>query len=95
MTLRNLTTSYEMANADHIVSPTFWQRQQLPKRLQEQCVVIPDQFDQNLFCPEPNKQSNSPVLTYGTRGMEPMRGFPEFIKVLPCLLKNGLISALR
>ena len=88
LTLRNMPTSYEMATADNIVSPTSWQRQQLPKILQEHCLVIYDQFDQSLFCPDPQKQSISPVLTYGTRGMEPMRGFPEFIKILPSVLKK-------
>ena len=77
-----------MAMADDIVSPTDWQRQQLPKRFREQCLVIRDQIDRNHFYPEPKKQSPSPVLTYGTRGMEPMRGFPEFIKILPKILKK-------
>ena len=88
LTLRNLPSCYEMANADNIVSPTDWQRQQLPKRLQKHCIVIRDQFDQNIFYPEPERQSSSPVLTYGTRGMEPMRGFPEFINTLPRVLQK-------
>ncbi len=88
LTIRNLPSCYEMTNSDNIVSPTFWQRDQLPKRFKDQCIVIPDQFDQNLFYPEPDRQSSSPVLTYGTRGMEPMRGFPEFVNILPKLLKK-------
>lgn len=28
------------------------------------------------------------LLTYATRGMEPMRGFPEFMKTLPTLLRK-------
>ncbi len=88
LTLRNLPSCYEMANADNIVSPTAWQRQQLPERLRDNCIVIHDHFDKNLFYPEPHKQSRTPVLTYGTRGMEPMRGFPEFISILPTILKK-------
>ena len=88
LSLRNLPCCYEMTCADNIVSPTIWQRQQLPKRIQDHCVVIRDKFNNELFYSEPQKQSDSPVLTYGTRGMEPMRGFPEFINILPKLLKK-------
>ena len=77
-----------MAVADDIVSPTDWQRQQLPRHLKDRCRVIPDPIDSNLFYPDPQKRSSSPILTYGTRGMEPMRGFPEFIKCLPRVLKK-------
>lgn len=31
---------------------------------------------------------DSTVLTYATRGMEPLRGFPEFMKMLPELMKR-------
>lgn len=88
LSLRNIPTCYEMNLADNIVSPTAWQRQQLPKMLRENCLVIHDVIDTTLFFPEPQKQSNTPLLTYGTRGMEPMRGFPEFIQILPKLLKK-------
>ena len=88
LSLRNLTACYEMTLAEEIVSPTEWQRQQLPKRLKSKCLVIKDEIDRKLFYPDPKRQSNSPVLTYGTRGMEPMRGFPEFIKSLPFLLEK-------
>ena len=88
LTIRNLPTCYEMNMADNIVTPTDWQKQQLPKRLQSQCLVIRDQVNKTLFFPEPQKQSRHPIVTYGTRGMEAMRGFPEFITILPRLLQK-------
>ena len=30
--------------------------------------------------------ANQPLLTYATRGMEPLRGFPEFLRALPAVL---------
>lgn len=30
--------------------------------------------------------ANQPLLTYATRGMEPLRGFPEFMRALPAVL---------
>ena len=86
--LRNMPIASEMAIADEIVAPTSWQRDQLPRRLKKQCQVIYDSIDKTVFFPEPAKQSAKPVLTYGTRGMEPMRGFPEFIEILPQILKK-------
>ena len=88
LTLRNLSACYEMSVADEVVTPTAWQRQQLPQQLNERCKVIYDQIDRSLFFPDPQQQSSSPVVTYGTRGMEPIRGFPEFIKSLPKLLRK-------
>jgi len=32
-------------------------------------------------------ESNHKVISYATRGMEPLRGFPEFMQALPSLLK--------
>ena len=34
-------------------------------------------------------RANRKVLSYATRGMEPLRGFPEFMRALPPLLKNN------
>jgi glycosyltransferase involved in cell wall biosynthesis len=31
-------------------------------------------------------QAGQPLLTYATRGMEPLRGFPEFMRALPAVL---------
>ena len=37
---------------------------------------------------KPEIDETKPILTYGTRGMEPMRGFPQFIESLPGILEN-------
>ncbi len=84
---RNSLQALELVCADLIVSPTSWQKSQLPKILQENCVVIYDGIDINKFNPLP-KRKKSGVITYGTRGMEPMRCFPQFIKALPKVLSH-------
>lgn len=86
--LRNISASLEMCTSDQIITPTKWQKEQLPKLLKQNCLVIKDQIDKNLFFPEPTKLSEYPILTYGTRGMEPMRCFPQFIQLLPKLLRK-------
>lgn len=84
---RNLALALELSEADELVAPTKWQRQQLPHALQRRCLVIPDGVDLKRFKPNPKRKAPQPLLTYGTRGMEPMRGFPELIEALPAVLE--------
>ena len=85
---RNMPAAFEITTADYIVAPTSWQMEQLPLSLQKNCHVIHDIVDQTIFFPEPQKLSPTPLITYGTRGMEPMRAFPQFINLLPKLLRK-------
>tara|TARA_B100000925_G_scaffold259922_1_gene215746 strand:+ start:2519 stop:3739 length:1221 start_codon:yes stop_codon:yes gene_type:complete len=98
MVLRNQSFALELQQADFIVSPTKWQRNQLPKLFRDRCNVIFDGIDSNMFSPGPfnsivNNEfdsivANKPLLTYATRGLEPYRGFPEFVRAAEELLKN-------
>lgn len=84
---------------DGAISPTNWQKSQFPKELQNKITVIHDGVDVGLF--EPNKDvkfiikdknleltTNDEVITYGTRGLEPTRGFPQFMEAISILLKK-------
>lgn len=84
--LRNQPLALELSVADSLVAPTFWQRAQLPHIFLQRCNVIFDGIDLNLFKPAEIERSPTPLLTYGTRGMEAMRCFPEFIDELPAIL---------
>lgn len=92
---RNVPLLQEMVQADEIVCPTEWQRQQFPVMFRDRIRVIFDGVDESYFCPGPpanplvlGQRSEQPLrftadqllLTYGTRGMEPLRGFPEFMR---------------
>lgn len=85
--LRNQALALELVSADAVVAPTEWQRRQLPLSLRDRCLVIYDGIDLQRFKPEPRHRSPIPLLTYGTRGMEPMRSFPELVNELPSVLK--------
>ena len=95
---RNWPILQELVEADVVVSPTAWQRQQFPRPWSEQIKIIFDGVNTNLFRP-PQARSRSllslksgtnghlveipesvPLLTYATRGMEPLRGFVEFLR---------------
>lgn len=84
---RNLSLALELIEAHHIVTPTDWQRSQLPIGLQGRCEVIHEGVDTDFFVMNPAWRPKSRLrLTYATRGMEPMRGFPEFVQALPPIL---------
>ena len=85
---RNAVTRQEIESCDTLISPTHWQRSQLPPSIRRRCRVIPDGVDISYFeRPTTHEQaSNIRYLTYGTRGMEVVRGFPEFILELPRVL---------
>ena len=83
---RNQLAGLELLDADEIVTPSIWQMKQLPKVLQPKTNVISDGFD--LTSLKKGATSPSRVLTYGTRGMEAVRGFPQFILTLPSLVEK-------
>ena len=93
---RNLPILQEILEADKIISPTHWQASQFPASIANQIEVIFDGVDINLFHDGHHDDDlelqgtdlseplvipvGIPVLSYGTRGMEPMRGFPQFMR---------------
>ena len=86
---RNLSLALELSEADHVVTPTKWQRSQLPNLFRDNCEVIHEGVDTDFFVMNPSWRPKDRLrLTYATRGMEPMRGFPEFVQALPTLFDN-------
>lgn len=88
-----------LALCDGGISPTHWQKSQFPKEFQDKISVVHDGVDVGLF--EPNKDvkfiikdknieltTKDEVITYGTRGLEPTRGFPQFMEAVAKLLKK-------
>ena len=92
----NIPSQQEALQADVLVCPTRWQASQFPVELQRKIKCIFDGVSTTLFPEgsyrEPleivGRDHSSPVridpgallLTYGTRGMEPLRGFSEFMR---------------
>ena len=89
--LRNQSLALQLSVSDTIISPTYWQRAQLPESLRNRCHVIFDGIDLSRFNPiENNSKIRENIITYGTRGMDPIRSFPQLIKALPSLLSKNL-----
>lgn len=89
----------DLVSCDAGITPTEWQKYQFPKEFQDKIRVIHEGIDTELCKPNaaakfiiPGKNIeltiDDEIITYGTRGMEPYRGFPQFMEAVEKLLKK-------
>lgn len=87
---RNAEILLELAQCDRGLSPTRFQRDQFPAEFHEKISVIHEGVDTRHFCPAAGKISipglalppDAEIVTYATRGLEPYRGFPQFMEAV-------------
>ena len=86
---RNAEILLELTNCDRGLCPTAFQRDQFPPELREKLTVLHDGVDTAYFAPLPTALPDLPpdaeIVTYATRGLEPYRGFPQFMQALDLL----------
>lgn len=91
--VKNAPILLDWANCDRGLSPTQWQRQQFPPEARGKIKVLHDGIDTHFFSPNPGAKLVLPSLsldlspveelvTYVARGMEPYRGFPQFMEAV-------------
>lgn len=94
---RNADILLELMTVDVALTPTRFQRDQFPSPLRERLSVLHDGVDTAFFSPggatSPclaafGLDRPGPVVTYATRGMEPYRGFPQFMRAADALLRR-------
>lgn len=96
---KNSKLFLELDACDIGISPTNWQKSQFPKEYQDKIKVLHEGIDTEFFVPDENAKfivkdkglelsAADEVITYVTRGMEPYRGFPQFMQVIEKLLKT-------
>lgn len=89
----------DLVSCDWGISPTLWQKSQVPEVFRDKIKVIHEGIDTDFCKPDENVEFKVPntdiiltrkdeVLTYATRGMEEYRGFPEFMKAASILMKQ-------
>ncbi|MBE9216974.1 glycosyltransferase family 4 protein [Plectonema cf. radiosum LEGE 06105] len=94
--IKNAPILLDLYSCDRGLSPTYWQRQQFPLEYQSKITVFHDGIDTNYFQPQPGAKLVIPrinldlshveeIITYVARGMEPYRGFPQFIETVALL----------
>lgn len=95
----NAHSLLDLHAADVCVSPTQWQKKQFPKEYHHKFKVIHDGIDTDTCSPGKDAKlyikdkdltltADDEVITYGTRGMEPYRGFPQFMEAAEKILKK-------
>jgi glycosyltransferase involved in cell wall biosynthesis len=98
--VRNAMILLDLYSCDRGISPTYWQHQQFPPEVHSKIKVLHDGVDTEFLQPQPGTKLILPsvqldlshvdeIITYVARGMEPYRGFPQFIQAV------GLIQQRR
>lgn len=93
---KNTPVLLDLAQCDWGQVPTHWQKAQFPDIFKPKLSVLHDGVDTNFFKPIKDAKLKidnldlsdaEEIVTYATRGMEPYRGFPEFMRAAALLLK--------
>ncbi|MEM6354384.1 MAG: glycosyltransferase [Pseudomonadota bacterium] len=94
---RNMPIIADLAQAAGALCPTLFQRDQLPAALRDGIAISHDGVDCTVNAPDREAQlevggaplpPEAEIVTYATRGMEPHRGFPEFMRALARLQQS-------
>jgi len=99
--VKNSHILVDLYSCDHGTSPTHWQHNQFPKEYRDIISVIHDGIETGLCIPNPEtklviSQINldlsdvDEIVTYVSRGMEPYRGFSQFMEAVQIILEKRL-----
>jgi glycosyltransferase involved in cell wall biosynthesis len=91
---RNAALLLELSQCDHGICPTAFQMDQFPEEYHGKLHVIHEGIDTTFFSPGHRGTltlgglrlpAGAAIVTYAARGMEPHRGFPQFMRALATL----------
>ncbi|HEY6095481.1 MAG TPA: glycosyltransferase family 4 protein [Gallionellaceae bacterium] len=96
---KNLGNLLALDTVDLGQTPTQWQKSLYPEAYQSRLQVVHEGIDTQVVTPNPQVRFKLPgsgielcrdeeVLTYVARNLEPYRGFPQFMRSLPEILKR-------
>ncbi len=89
--IKNAPLLIDLDSCNWGLSPTHWQKSQFSSEFHNKISVLHDGVDTEYFKPNPGAKLVLPnldlsnvdeIVTYVARGMEPYRGFPQFIEAL-------------
>ena len=83
---RNAAVLLDLAACDVALTPTRFQRDRFPQKLRPLLTTMHDGIDTDWFRPDVPVEAE--IVTYATRGMEPYRGFPQFMRAAAMLLRR-------
>lgn len=95
---RNALHLLNLENCDQAITPTHWQHSLHPVAYRDKIQVIHEGIDIANLGPDPNAtlvlpngkvlKAGEPIITYVARNLEPYRGFHQFMRALPRVLKE-------
>lgn len=95
---RNASTLLNLENADRGISATHFQKSVFPMAFHQMISVCHEGIDTHEICPDPAAIVNLPngvslskrdeVVTFVSRDLEPVRGYHQFMRALPGILKH-------
>ncbi|NJB67435.1 glycosyltransferase involved in cell wall biosynthesis [Desulfobaculum xiamenense] len=94
---RNAAIFNDLWNCEQGLSPTHWQKSQFPAEYQGKIAVLHDGVDTTFFSPVEGARMRLPkldlsgvdeIVTFAGRGMEPYRGFPQFMVAIEKVLRE-------
>lgn len=95
--MKNAVILNDLLACDAGISPTLWQKSQFPEIFQEKIAEIHDGVHTAFFKPASPARpdikglpllTGKKIVTYSARGMEPYRGFPQFMEAIEIILKE-------
>jgi glycosyltransferase involved in cell wall biosynthesis len=95
--MKNTPILHDLAAMDWGQCPTEFQKSQFPALFRDRISTLHDGVDTAFFSPDETAtfsigeqvfRKGDPVVTYISRGMEPYRGFPEFMEAVAILQKS-------
>jgi glycosyltransferase involved in cell wall biosynthesis len=97
--IKNSHILVDLYSCDHGICPTLWQYEQFPPEFRHKIKVIHEGIDTDYFKPDPDAKPVWPelkldlsqakeIVTYVSRGLEPYRGFPQFMEAAELVLKE-------
>lgn len=97
--IKNSHILVDLYTCDHGICPTHWQLAQFPAEFKHKIKVIHDGIHTDFFKPAPDSKLVLPeinldlsqareIVTYVSRGLEPYRGFPQFMEAAAEILER-------
>lgn len=97
--IKNTPILTDLYSCNQGMCPTSWQLKQFPKEYHSKLNVLHDGIDTQYFSPQIGEKLILPsidldlskakeIVTYVSRGMEPYRGFPQFMESVALLQKR-------
>ena len=86
-TRMNVPIATQLCQADALVTATQWQKDRFPALIRNNIHVSHEGIDTNFYRFNQQWNQDDNLILFASRGLEPIRGFPDLIDALPIILK--------